>query len=793
MDYAEPFPSWPHFDDELIGAAEAVLRSGKVNYWTGQEGVQFEREFAKSIGCAYALAVSNGTVALELALRALGIGPGDEVITTARTFIASASAIVTVGARPIFADVDAESQNITAKSIRSAITPATRAIIAVHLGGWPCDMPAIAAVAREYGLWVVEDCAQAHGATLNGKQVGSLGDIAAFSFCQDKIMTTAGEGGMVCTSNESLWKRMWSYRDHGKDFDAVHAKRDSPGFRWLHGSFGTNMRITDVQSAVGRVALRKLPAWLERRCANAAYLSERLGKFAALRIPHVPANVEHAHYRFYAFVRSEKLTAGWSRDRVLEELIALGIPCGSGSCGEVYLEKAFPAEWQPPQRLPIVRELGETSLAFLVHPTLNRQHMERICDAVESVLQRATKHGIVLPHELRSADAPTPSRIRTVNGSDGSPLLKAVSLDGLLGRDRVPAELNWEYSGLQGRAIMVTGAAGSIGSELCMQILRCRPSKLVCLDQAETPLFHLQEKLHVHTEVEKAFIVMDIADRESMRHHLLHHQVDAIFHAAAYKHVPLSEANPYEALKNNVFSLLDLLECAEKCGCADFVFISTDKAVKPGSVMGCTKRLGEMMIGSKPFSQMRCISVRFGNVLGSQGSVVPIFQEQVRSGFPVTVTHPLMTRYFMTIPEAAHLLVQAFTVGDHGDILVLDMGEPVRIVDLAKTLIRIIGRNENEVEIQYTGVRAGEKLHEELFYDSETPEPTSVLKIKRARCSPPAWPQLSRQLRELRECSISRNPDQIREMLKQMIPEYKCVSSSAAYSDHTLTSTGVGL
>lgn len=387
-----PFPSWPHFDDDLIDAVESVLRSNKVNYWTGQQGVQFEREFVASLGCtnAYGLAVANGTVALELALRALGIGPGDEVITTSRTFIASASAIVTVGARPVFADVDSESQNITAQSIVGAITPATRAIIAVHLGGWPCDMPAIETVAREHGLWIVEDCAQAHGATLHDKQIGSFGDIAAFSFCQDKIITTAGEGGMVCTSHESLWRRMWSYRDHGKDFDAATEKRKSASFRWVHNSFGSNMRLTEVQSAVGRVALRKLPAWLERRRANAAYLADRLGRHAALRIPPVPSHVNHAYYRFYVFVRDRVLATGWSRDRILDELVTLGIPCGSGSCSEVYLEKAFPAWLRPPQRLPIARALGDASLAFLVHPTLELQHMERICDAVESVLQRAT-------------------------------------------------------------------------------------------------------------------------------------------------------------------------------------------------------------------------------------------------------------------------------------------------------------------------------------------------------------------------------------------------------------------
>ncbi|WP_197414059.1 SDR family NAD(P)-dependent oxidoreductase [Terracidiphilus gabretensis] len=779
MGFADPFPSWPHFDEELVAAAESVLRSGRVNYWTGQEGMQFEREFADFTGCAHALAVANGTVALEVALRALGIGPGDEVITTSRTFIASAGAVVAVGARPVFVDVDPWSQTLLVEAIGNAVTAATRAILAVHLSGWPCDMPAITAVARKHGLRVVEDCAQAQGATLDGRQVGSFGDVAAFSFCQDKIMTTAGEGGMVCTSDEGLWKKIWAYRDHGKDFDAVHSEPKSASFRWVHESFGSNLRMTEVQSAVGRVALRKVPEWIERRRANAAYLAERLGGIAGLRVPAVPRHVGHAYYRFYAFVRSEMLAEGYSRDRILEELGAEGIPCGSGSCSEVYLEKAFPVEWRPPERLAIARELGESSIAFPVHPTLGQRHMERICDAVELMLGRAAKHR---------------------PGSDGvvpreASIQRAMKLDELSSLDTVPAELNWEYTGehtgLRDRVVMVTGAAGSIGSELCAQILRSGPAKLVCLDQAETPLFHLQERLRDHAGVEKTFVVADITDRETMRHHLVQHGVGVIFHAAAYKHVSLCEENPYEALKNNVFGLMDLLTCADECGCDDFVLISTDKAVKPGGVMGCTKRLGEMVLGSRPFAHMRCISVRFGNVFGSQGSVVPIFQEQIRRGMPVTVTHREMTRYFMTIPEAAHLLVQAYGVGDHGDILVLDMGEPVRIVDLAGRLIRGFGKSENEVEIEYIGMRPGEKLHEELFYDSETAEPTSAVKIQRAKCFPAAWQQLSGELRELRACSLTRDHDRVREKLKQIIPEYMWVAPD--YLDQTTISAGVGL
>src|SRR5215472_9478591 len=318
------FAPWPHFAADEISAAARVLESGKVNYWTGNEGRQFELEFAQFVGCQYGVAVANGTVALELALRALGVEPRDEIITASRTFIASASCAVAVGARPVCVDVDRNSGNITADTIRQACTPATKAIIAVHLGGWPCEMDPILELARERGLMVVEDCAQAHGATYKGKCVGSLGDIAAFSFCQDKIMTTAGEGGMVTTNSYDLWQRMWSYKDHGKNYDSVYRPSDKPGFRWLHDRFGTNWRLSEVQSAVGRVALRKLPGWVAARRSNAARLTERLSQTPGLRLPTVPEHMGHAYYKYYVYVEPKALAQGWDRDRVFQAIAARG-------------------------------------------------------------------------------------------------------------------------------------------------------------------------------------------------------------------------------------------------------------------------------------------------------------------------------------------------------------------------------------------------------------------------------------------------------------------------------------
>lgn len=386
------FAPWPYFAEGEIEAAVRVLQSGKVNYWTGQEGRLFEREFADFVGCRHAVAVANGSVALELALYALDIGAGDEVIVPPRTFVATASSVVLRGAKPIFADVDPDSGNITAESIKAVLTPRTRAIIVVHLGGWPCEMDDIASLAREHGLKVIEDCAQAHGATYKGRPVGSLGDVAAWSFCQDKIMTTGGEGGMVTTNDPLLWERIWSYKDHGKSYQAVYHRQHPPGYRWLHETFGTNWRMTELQSAIGRVALRKVPQWVEKRRRNAGVLMERLRQIPELRVPVPPVHIEHAYYRFYAYVRPEMLKPDWNRDRVMVEMNEAGIPCTVGSCSEVYLEKSFQqAGMQPPHRLPVARELGETSLAFLVHPTLDEEHMQDTAQVVAKVMQRARR------------------------------------------------------------------------------------------------------------------------------------------------------------------------------------------------------------------------------------------------------------------------------------------------------------------------------------------------------------------------------------------------------------------
>jgi dTDP-4-amino-4,6-dideoxygalactose transaminase len=396
-----PFSPWPCFSEEEVEAAASVLRSNRVNYWTGEEGRAFEREFADWVGTRHAVALMNGTVALDVALKALGIGSGDEVVVTPRSFIASASCVVNAGAIPIFADVDRNSGNISAETIRPVLTGRTRAIIVVHLGGYPVDMDPVMELARARGIKVVEDCAQAHGARYKSRSVGSIGDIGAWSFCQDKIMTTGGEGGMITVDDEGLWKAIWSYKDHGKSWDAVYRPEHPPGFRWLHESFGTNWRMLEMQAVIGRIQLQRMPEWTTARNANARRIHEAL---MPLTEEHGPIRLAsfvtskaggdvHAYYRYYCYVRPENLARGWDRDRIAAEINASGVPCLHGSCSEIYLEKAFEnSGLAPAQRLPRAMELGETSLAFLVHPTLTKAEIEKTANVAVNILTAAALH-----------------------------------------------------------------------------------------------------------------------------------------------------------------------------------------------------------------------------------------------------------------------------------------------------------------------------------------------------------------------------------------------------------------
>ena len=384
------FSDWPNYSDAEIDAVTRVLRSNKVNYWTGQECRAFEAEFAQWCGVSHAVSLTNGTVALDLCWRVLGIGPGDEVVVTSRTFLASASSIITAGATPVFADVDTDSQNITPETVAAVLTPRTRAILCVHLAGWPCDMPAFEEFAKKHNLFLVEDCAQAHGAEINDRKVGSFGDIAAWSFCQDKIMTTGGEGGMITTNNRKLWDKAWSYKDHGKSWAAVYERPHPPGFRWLHESFGTNWRMIEMQAVIGRIQLQRMAEWTKTRNAHSQKIWNAARSFGSLRVPVVPQSILHACYKAYVFVRPDELAKGWSRDRIVKEIVAQGVPCFQGSCSEVYLEKAFADHpSKPKERLSVAKQLGETSIMFLVHPTISENDMTHAADVLSGVFKSA--------------------------------------------------------------------------------------------------------------------------------------------------------------------------------------------------------------------------------------------------------------------------------------------------------------------------------------------------------------------------------------------------------------------
>ncbi|WP_318489716.1 DegT/DnrJ/EryC1/StrS family aminotransferase [Photobacterium leiognathi] len=387
-----PFSPWPSFTEQETEAVSRTLLSNKVNYWTGNECHEFEKEFAAWVGCEYAVALGNGTLALDVALKAMNIGDGDDVIVTSRTFLASASCIVTAGANPVFADVDLNSQNISADTIKAVLTPNTKAIIVVHLAGMPAEMDDIMALAKEHNLYVIEDCAQAHGAKYKGRSVGTIGHVGAWSFCQDKIMTTGGEGGMVTTNDKALWNAMWSYKDHGKSFDAIYHRNHAPGFRWLHESFGTNWRMLEMQAVIGRIQLTRMADWTAKRQANGKAIDKATADLNVVRSVEVPSYIEHAEYKHYLFIQPENLKDGWTRDKIVDAINEQGVPAFQGSCSEVYLEKAFDNTlWRPTERLTNAVELGETSLMFLVHPTLTPDEVLKTTTVIRNVLLEAQK------------------------------------------------------------------------------------------------------------------------------------------------------------------------------------------------------------------------------------------------------------------------------------------------------------------------------------------------------------------------------------------------------------------
>ncbi len=423
------------------------------------------------------------------------------------------------------------------------------------------------------------------------------------------------------------------------------------------------------------------------------------------------------------------------------------------------------------EELEILVEDNPAEEILIAIPSASGRQMRRITDACQKA-------------KLPFKTVPTLSDI--IRGEANINHFREVRLEDLLGRESIQIDLEAVRNGITARTVIVTGAAGSIGSELCRQILDYCPARLVCLDQSETGLYFLRLGLVEHKNgAQVAFCVGDVCDAERVSSLLHEFSPEIIFHTAAYKHVPMMESNVREAVKNNVLGLIGLLNLADEAGCKNFVLISSDKAVNPTSVMGATKRICELIISSRPPNGMRCVSVRFGNVLGSSGSVVPVLKQQLSKCQPLTITHPEIKRFFMITREAVALVLQAFAIGDHGDILVLDMGEPVRILDLARSLIRLSGKAEDDVEIQFTGLRDGEKLKEELFYEHEKVTPTSCHKIKRTNGSWRDWTSLCRQLDELRASLTIDGASPIRAKIRDIVPEYSFNDDNAQQDSGT--------
>ena len=390
--------TWPQIADDDKAAVADVLSSNRLNYWTGTRCREFEEEWSALHDGRKALCLANGSLTLDAALRALGIGPGDEVIVSPRSYVASAMCVVMAGAIPVFADVDPTSGCLTPQTAEAVRSDKTRAIIPVHIGGWPCDMDQMMSWARKLGIRVIEDCAQAHGGHWNGRPLGTFGDIGSWSFCQDKIMTTGGEGGMVCIRDKALWKKVWSIINHGKDYDKSTSPRgnDEPkGFRWTIKNYGTNMRMTEMQAAIGLCQLQKLKEWVNIRQRNSQILNRVLSEITELSIPEIPLG--HACYRFVAYTTGAN--AEQLRNKLLDILQEQGLPAMQGACPEIYQEEVFGLSHLNPisinrgqldqdGRLPVARRLGETSLTFFCHHTIDEVTMNNYATSIASCIKK---------------------------------------------------------------------------------------------------------------------------------------------------------------------------------------------------------------------------------------------------------------------------------------------------------------------------------------------------------------------------------------------------------------------
>ncbi len=782
----------PEIGRREIDEVADTLRSGWIT--TGPKTARFETEFREYVASRHALAVNSCTAGLHLALAGLGVGPGDEVITTALTFAATVHTILQVGATPVLADVGADG-NIDPDSINARITARTRAILPVHLGGAPCRMDRIWRTARGHGLLVVEDAAHAIGTHYRGSLIGgyndacaTASDAVAFSFYATKSITT-GEGGMVTTQDDDLAERMRRRSLHGISRDIWERSADHANWRYEVVDSGFKYNMSDIQAAIGIHQLAKIEHFIETRARYARIYSEAFSDVDEIELPAAAENGRHSRHLYAVRLRLERLTL--TRAEFMEELRRLGIgtsvhfipiPLHRYFADEIGLDIAT---------CPRALEIYERSISLPLYPAMTDQQVRLTVEAVKQVVAGHKRTHVARPERGRgTSDDRDPTDSRTGHypgrGSVRMPVTTEASVSAveLLGREPVQLDESRMREGIRGRSILVTGAAGSIGSELCRRIAAFEPRRLLLLDQAEGSLLGLHGELRGRfPALSAASHIVNIRDRRGIGDLLDREPVDLVLHAAAYKHVPLMERHPVEAAATNVLGTWNLVEAAREHGVASFLMISSDKAVNPANVMGLTKRAAEIVVASAGnrvgAEGSKFVSVRFGNVLGSSGSVAPLFEEQIAGGGPVTVTHPEVRRYFMTMAEAAQLVLEVSTVGEGSRIFVLDMGRPIRIADLAERMIRLRGlKPGDDIEIRYTGLRPGDKLFEELTRERETLLPAHHEKIRIVQApsthaetvgqlSIDAW------LEELGQLVARRDNSSVVSHLARLVPEFQ--------------------
>ena len=812
-----PF-SAPSIGEEEIEEVTRALRSGWLT--TGPRTAQFERDFQTYTGAGHALALNSGTAAMHLALVALGIGPGDEVITTPLTFCSTVHVILQVGARPVFADVT-EDGNLDPQAVEAAISPRTRALLPVHLAGLPCDMNALWKLARRHGLAVVEDAAHGVGSMYQGLPIGAPNtatglhsQAVAFSFYATKNLAT-GEGGMVTTQDEALDQRMRRLTLHGIDRDVW--RREGRDRHWHYDvtHCGFKYNLSDMQAALGIHQLRKLESFIVARRQIADQYREGLRDVEGVVVPPDRNDSRHS-WQLYA-IRLDLDTFNIDRDEFIRCLAVEGVDTSVHFIPVPLLSYYALYREQAERECPCAFALYPRLISLPIYPDLDEAKVGRVIAAVRKVARKAritrtSMNGATIPEDAASAPTAgsrTADSSHLLSGANGIhsdvssevarergmslPDLAAVVTNEVAGNGRLPIEqlLGREVVRLEdkrvseqisGQRILVTGAGGWIGSELCRQIAACGPETLVGFERFETNLYQIDAEMTraLSGETWKAEIG-DVRDEDRVAHILADSAIDTVFHAAAYKHVPLMESHPLEAIENNTLGTYRMAKAAQAAGVGNLVMISTDKAVRPVSVMGATKRLAEIIVSSMTSLETAMMSVRFGNVLGSSGSVIPLFERQIAGGEPLTVTHRDMVRYLLTTPEAAQLVMQASIMGCGGEIFVLDMGEPVRVLDLAETMIRLSGREPHkDLPIEFIGVRPGEKLSEELFADTESPIATTHDKIKTCQGGSLSADRIAELASEMEAVIRKRDTDQAIEWLREAVPSYHPATTALA-------------